>query len=124
MSDGLFDRMGGAEGVAAIVNDMYDRVLADEELAPFFKDVAVDRLRRMQFEFIASAFGGPVHYSGAEIQAIHSGRGITAHHFTKFIGYLAQAMEARGATQADVDEMLGLVAMARDRIVGGGSSGG
>jgi hemoglobin len=118
VGDSLFDRLGGAESVLAIVQDMYDRVLKDPELGHFFANSDLTRLRNMQFEFLASALGGPVSYSGAELQGIHAGRGITTTHFARFVGHLADAMEERGASKADIDEMLGQMAMYRDRIVG------
>ena len=74
--ESLFERMGGAEGIAELVRDMYDRVQQDPELAPFFKNVAMDRLVRMQYQFMASALDGPVDYTGAELTEIHKGRGI------------------------------------------------
>ena len=114
----LFERLGGASGIADIVHDMYERVLADSELAPFFANVAMDRLKRMQYQFIASALDGPVDYTGAELNAIHRGRGITAHHFAKFCGHFADAMEARGADPKDVDNALGRLATYKDKITG------
>ena len=39
-SESLFDRLGGATGVAEIVNEMYERVLADPELAPLRERIA------------------------------------------------------------------------------------
>ncbi len=51
MGDSLFDRLGGAESVLAIVQDMYDRVLKDPELGHFFANTDISRLRTMQFEF-------------------------------------------------------------------------
>ena len=119
MADELFDRLGGAEAVKQIVDGMYQRVLSDPELSPFFEGVELDRLRKMQYEFIASALGGPVTYGGTELQAVHRGRGITQKHFAKFVGHMATAMEQQGASKHDVDEMLGRLAMYRDRIVGG-----
>jgi hemoglobin len=116
--ENLFERLGGAEVIFAIVGRMYDLVLADEELSPFFANVELERLRKMQYEFIASALGGPVSYSGAELQAVHSGRNITPRHFSRFVGHLATAMEEKGAGPQEIDEMLGQMAMFRDRIVG------
>ena len=116
--DQVFERIGGADAVAQIVKDMYDRVLVDDELADFFKNVDMTHLRRMQLEFIVSALGGPVTYSGAELQAIHAGRGITAHHFSKFVGHLADAMEAHQVSKDDIDKTLGRLATYRDRIIG------
>lgn len=117
-SDRLFERLGGAEGVQVIINDMYDRVLADETLAPFFAKVPMERLRRMQYQFIASAFDGPVEYTGAELNAIHRGRGITARHFAKFCGHFADAAEAHGASKEEVDQCLGRLATYKDKVTG------
>ncbi len=117
-TDSLFNRLGGATGVAEIVEEMYRRVLDDPELAAFFEKVSLDRLHRMQFQFIAAALDGPVEYTGAELNAIHRGRGITAHHFAKFCGHFADAVEASGATPRDVDNALGRLATYKDKITG------
>jgi hemoglobin len=117
-ADSLFDRLGGATGVAEIVQEMYRRVLDDPELAPFFEKVPMDRLHRMQFQFIAAALDGPVEYTGSELTAIHRGRGITAHHFANFCGHFADAVEAVGATPRDVDDALGRLATYKDKITG------
>ncbi len=101
-----------------IVGAMYARVQADPELKPFFAHATWERLQRMQFEFMAAALGGPVTYSGAEIQAIHAGRGITPQHFSKFVGHLADEMQDRGVSRSDIDAVLAQLAMYRDRITG------
>jgi hemoglobin len=116
--ENLFERLGGAVGVAAIVRDMYDRVLEDPELAPFFAATSMERLHRMQYQFIASALDGPVEYSGAELTAVHRGRGITAQHFAKFCGHFADAIEAHGASPRDVDQALGRLATYKDKVTG------
>ncbi len=124
MQESLFDRLGGAEHVFEIVSAMYKRVQADEELSPFFARATWERLQRMQFEFMAAALGGPVTYSGAEIQAIHAGRGIKQQHFSKFVGHLADEMEDRGVPRDDIDAVLAQLAMYRDRITGGANVDG
>ena len=117
-SNALFDRLGGTSAVAQIVQDMYRRVLSDEELAPFFEGVSMERLRKMQYHFLASAFDGPAEYSGAELTKIHAGRGIKQKHFAKFCGHFADALEARNVDPRDVDDALGRLALFRDKITG------
>ena len=97
---------------------MYRRVLADDELSPFFEGVSIDRLSRMQFQFLASALDGPANYSGADLAEIHRNRGIRAYHFAKFCNHFASAMEAHGADPRDVDNALGRLAMYKDKITG------
>lgn len=120
----LFEQLGGIDGIAELVEHFYQRILKDDELAPYFVNVDMKRLHNMQFEFMVSALGGPVHYSGAELRAVHEGRGITNHHFAKFVGHLADTMECRGISHQTVDAMLGRMATFRDKIVGGPTSDG
>lgn len=117
-SEILFQRLGGAQAVADMVDEMYRRILDDPELAPFFEQASMDRVRRMQYQFIASALDGPVQYTGAELTEIHRGRGITAQHFAKFCSHFADAMESHGATPRDIDDALGRLATYKDKITG------
>lgn len=116
--DKLFQRLGGAAKLAEIVREMYDRVLQDPELAPFFANTSMERLHHMQYQFLASAFDGPVEYAGAELTAIHRGRGISSQHFAKFCGHFVDAMEAHGVDAHDVDIALSRLSMFKDKITG------
>ncbi len=39
----LFERIGGKQMIAEVVDDFYDRVFADPELKPFFKNTSIDK---------------------------------------------------------------------------------
>ncbi|MCL4159562.1 UNVERIFIED_CONTAM: hypothetical protein GTU68_019244 [Idotea baltica] len=97
---------------------MYERVLADPDLADFFEGIGVERLRHMQFQFLASAFGGPVNYAGAELTQIHAKHAISGKHFAKFCGHFADALEANDIAPRDVDDALGRLAMYKDKVTG------
>ncbi|TWT51250.1 hypothetical protein Pla22_40270 [Rubripirellula amarantea] len=116
--DSLFDRLGGAESLTIMVKEMYESVLRDEELAPFFANTPMERLHHMQFQFLASALDGPAGYTGAELTSVHAGRGITGQHFAKFCGHFAETLERHGASPQDVDEVLGRLALYKDKITG------
>ena len=117
-STDLFQRLGGSEKILSVVRDMYSRVFADPELAHFFAKVDKERLPQMQFQFLASAFGGPVYYSGSELTAIHKQHKINAKQFAKFCGHFADALEDSGASKRDVDDALARLAIYRDKITG------
>ncbi len=89
----LFEQLGGVAGITRLVARFYDRVLADPDLSPFFEHVAIDKLRRMQYEFFSAALGAPTRYSGRSIMQAHAGRRITPPHFQAFVGHLAVALE-------------------------------
>ena len=114
----LFERLGGSDSLLEIVEEMYRRVLDDAELAPFFQHVSMDRLHRMQFQFLASAFDGPINYSGAELSAIHRKHRITASHFARFCGHFADVLESRAVSPRDIDDALGRLATFKDKVTG------
>jgi hemoglobin len=114
----LFQTLGGADGISALIQDLYDRVWRDPELVGFFQAVDRTRLQAMQTEFFAAMSGGDVHYSGAELAQIHAGRGITRHHFSRFSDHLLQAMEARGHSASTVQQVLARLATYSDKIIG------
>ncbi|MCO8120380.1 group 1 truncated hemoglobin [Stieleria sp. TO1_6] len=120
----LFERLGGAAAIANYVQEMYQRVLADPDLASFFADSSMDRVKKMQYHFLASAFDGPADYSGAELTKIHADRGITAKHFAKFCGHFADVLEEHQVAARDIDDALGRLAMFKDKVTGDSNIGG
>ena len=122
-SQNLFDRLGGASEVAEIVQELYKRVLNDPELAGFFADTDMQRLRSMQFQFMAAAFDGPVGYSGTELTRIHANRGITSRHFSAFCQHFIHVLEARDVADRDVDDAVARLAMYKDNITGEANAG-
>lgn len=114
----LYDALGGHAGVAAAVEDMYGRVVADPELAPFFANTDMDRLKRMQTAFISAMVDGPANYSGAELTEIHRGRGIERRHFSLFCGHMLNALTDREVPSQLVDQVLSRLAMFSDKVTG------
>jgi len=120
----LFDRIGGSDGLTRIVDSMYDRVLADPKLQPIFEHANMERVRKMQFEFLAGAFDGPLNYAGVELTAVHRNRGIRAQHFALFCNHFADAARENGVSDRDIDQALGRLATYKDKITGDINVGG
>ncbi|MEM9368819.1 MAG: group 1 truncated hemoglobin [Planctomycetota bacterium] len=118
LDEHLLQHLGGPEKLQTIVDDMYSRVLNDPELRGFFADTEMSRLRKMQHQFLQSAFGGEVAYTGAELTAAHANRGITSHHYASFCGHFADAMQTHGLDPVVIDRALGRLAIFKDRVTG------
>jgi hemoglobin len=74
----IYEAIGGREALVTVVDDFYERVLADADLAVFFRGTSLPRLKGMQVEFFTAALGGPDEYRGRSMKDVHRGRGITA----------------------------------------------
>jgi hemoglobin len=115
--DTIYDRIGGHEALAVVVDDFYVRVLADERLAGFFSGTTMPRLKGRQVEFFAAALGGPEPYRGASMRDVHRGRGIQQSDFDLVAGYLTESLHAAGVDAATVDQIIGAIAPLADDIV-------
>ena len=68
----LYDDIGGAPMVRAALDAFYPRVLADATLSPFFLGVDIERLKKSQETFFATALGGPNRYDGRSLSDAHA----------------------------------------------------
>ena len=114
----LYEKLGGESGIESLVIAFYVRVIADPELAPFFKHTPIEKLHLMQKEFFSMALGGPVHYSGAPLAHVHHGRGITSKHFSRFVNHLLATLEDLGVEEAEAREVIARINGYANEITG------
>lgn len=114
----LFARIGGEKTIAQLIDDFYDRVLADPELKPFFNNTSMDKLGRMQREFFSAALDGPITYTGKPLSHVHHGRGITKPHFALYVNHLIDTLRDHGITDQDAQDIIGRINTYADEITG------
>lgn len=112
----LFERIGGEEAIAEMVDDFYGRVMGDSELAPFFENVPMDRLQRMQREFFGAATDGPIVYSGKPLGHVHQHLAIGKKHFQRFTEHLISTLQGRGLPEEEVLDLISRVNLYADEI--------
>lgn len=115
----IYEQIGGQEALISVVDDFYVRVLADEELAPYFTGSNMSRLKGRQVEFFAAALGGPDHYDGLSMKEAHRGRGIDQKAFDRVAQLLAESLADAGVPSQTVDEIIGAIAPLASDIVAG-----
>ena len=113
----LYDRLGGTDGVERLLVTFYGLVLADPLLAPFFRDVPMDKLLRMQEELFSASLGGPHTYSGRPLREVHAGRGIGQPHFHRFRQHLLTTLQHAGVDAEDMREVVRRVSALRKDVL-------
>lgn len=119
----IYESIGGDEALAAVVDDLYERILADDALRSFFVGVRLDRLKGRQVEFFAQALGGPAVYQGGAMKDVHLGLGIERAHFERVVEHLAASLAAAGVPEAVIAEIAAVLAPLADDIVSARSTG-
>lgn len=125
----LYERIGGDGPLLAAVDGFYKRVLADERVAEFFKELSIEAQVKKQLAFMAHAMGGPEVYRGRDLGDAHRElvrtRGLTDEHFDVIVGHLRGTLEDLELEGAVVDEVVALIETTRPKVLdreGGGDT--
>ncbi|MEV3856552.1 group 1 truncated hemoglobin [Streptomyces sp. NPDC050095] len=102
----LYESVGGAPAVSAVVDLFYDKVLADDLLAPHFGDTDLRALKAHQRAFIAAALNGPEAYKGRPLDEAHAQLALTEGDFHRVVTHLASSLAEAGVA----DDMIAAIA--------------
>ena len=107
--ESLYERLGGAAAISAVVEGMYVKIFSDPELSEFFRKTDKDRQKAMQRAFLTMATGGPSEYTGKGMAAAHKGRGILDKDFDLVCGHVVSTMKELGVSDTLINETAGLL---------------
>lgn len=117
----LYERIGGDGPLLAAVDGFYKRVIADDRVNEFFKDLSIEAQVSKQLAFMSHAMGGPGVYRGRDLGDAHRElvreRGLTDEHFDVVVGHLRGALEDLGLEGTVVDEVVGLIEATRPKVL-------
>ncbi|TYL39779.1 group 1 truncated hemoglobin [Natronococcus pandeyae] len=117
MSDTLYDRLGGQDAIAAVVDRFYERMLEDDRVAHFFEDIDMQRQVAHQTQFLSAVTGGPVDYTGENMEAAHTHLDISRAEFAVVATHLEETLEEFEVDAHDREAVLSEVASYEDAIV-------
>jgi hemoglobin len=88
----VYEAVGGRVALAAAVDGLYGRLLADPELAGFFPGSVSDRHRQYVVRILGQALGGPERYHGPDLVRTHEDLGISDANFGAVAAHLATVL--------------------------------
>ena len=118
----MYDQLGGFSAVRKLVSDFYDRVLDEEDLAPFFNDTDMANLIDHQTKFWATLLGGPASYTEEQLHTIHASMGIRDHHFDLIIDLVSETLEDHDVDAQDIGRLAEKLNGYRSSLVGASDS--
>ena len=114
----LYQRLGGTEGIAAVVDDFVDNVRADPLINKRFEGVDLNHTKAMLTDLICQASGGPCKYTGRPIKDIHRGMDISDAEFDDMMSDMTKTLDKYQLPQRERNDVMALLTSLRGDVVG------
>ena len=113
----VFEQIGGKPAISAAVDGLYERLLADPVLAPYFTGTDMERLKRHMRAFMAVALGGADLYAGRDMRSAHAGLDVTHDAFDRVVAHLVDTLASLGVPVELIEAIGAKLAPLRAQIV-------
>lgn len=116
----LYERLGGYNAIAAVVDDALPRVVNDPKLARYFVGLSTNskqRVRELLVDLICTATSGPCVYIGRDMKTSHAGLGINESEFQAFATDVIASLDKFKVPKKEKDELVSIVASLKREIV-------
>lgn len=113
----LYERLGGAEGITKIANDVVDGHVNNPCIAPRFAEVDIPSLKKAAAAFFITGTGGASVYEGKDMLATHKGMNIDHAEFMAVLDDALAALDKNGIGQREQEEVLFVLYSMRGDIV-------
>ena len=116
----LYQRVGGYDALAAVVDDFIGRLLGDKRFEKFFVGHSTDskkQIRQHILDQFCAATGGPCVYRGRDMKTTHAGLGITEADWDAAAKHLVGSLDKFKVPDKEKGELLAFVTSLKKDIV-------
>jgi truncated hemoglobin YjbI len=114
----LYERLGGEAGIRKIASDILDKNKNNPKIGHHFKEVNMQRLKQLVFEFFSMGTGGPHQYTGRDMITAHKGLNISENDFEIGNTDTIETMEALGIGSTEIKEVIDILNSLKGDVVG------
>jgi hemoglobin len=116
----LYERIGGYNALAAVVDDFIGRLVADKRFEKFFVGHSIDskkRIRQHILDQFCAATGGPCVYMGRDMRTTHAGLNISEADWNAAAKHLTASLNKFKVPEREKGEVLAFVTTLKKDIV-------
>jgi hemoglobin len=118
VSASLYDRLGGAAGISAIVDDVVANHLANPAVQNRFMAVKdVEHLKKMAREFFCAGSGGPEAYTGRDMRTTHRGMNISEQEYLAVMDDIMAALDKHRIDDVTKKDVLAILYSLKGDII-------
>jgi len=113
----LYERVGGREAIAAVVDDAIVNLAADERINRRFGNASIPRLRRNLVDLLCVRTGGPCTYGGASMADAHEGMQIRPGEFDALVEDIARSLDKFQVPAREQGEVLAILRQMKSAVI-------
>jgi hemoglobin len=118
MSASLYDRLGGAAGISALVDDLVAAHLANPAVQARFQNVNdLEHLKKMAREFFCAGSGGPESYTGKDMRTAHRGMNISEQEYLAVMDDIMGALDLHKIDEVTKKDVLAIIYSLKSEII-------
>ncbi len=117
MSETLYERLGGTEGIQRIADDLVDNHVANPKINKRFTETDLDKLKKSAAEFFISGTGGPNVYEGKDMVSAHKNMNIGNDEFMALLDDAMAALEKNDVGQREREEVIYILLSLKGEVV-------
>jgi hemoglobin len=118
MSASLYDRLGGAAGITALVDDVIAAHLANPIVQTRFQNIKdLEHAKKMAREFFGAGSGGPEPYTGRDMRTTHRGMNISEQEYLAVMDDIMGALDKHRMDEATKKDVLAIIYSLKNEII-------
>ena len=118
MTTTLYQRLGGANGIARLVDDVIAAHLDNPIVKTRFENIKdMEHAKRMAREFFCAGSGGPETYTGRDMLATHKGMNISEQEFLAVTDDIVGAMNKNGIEEDAKKDVIAILYSLKGEII-------
>ncbi len=120
MTTTLYQRLGGEEGIARLVDDIIAAHLANPLVKTRFEKITdMAHIKKLSREFLTTGSGGPQTYTGQGMLAVHKGMNISEQEFLVVVDDIFVALDKNRIDEDSKKDVLAILYSLKDQIIRG-----
>ncbi len=116
----LYERLGGYDAIAAVVDALMVRIKDDDKLRRFYDHRGADGIAREQqllVDFLCASTGGPMVYTGRDLKASHVGMRLDEEDWKRAMVQLATTLDVFEVPEQEKGEVMSFHENLKSEIV-------
>lgn len=116
-ADSLYQQVGGAKAVGAVIDLFYKKIMADDRVNHHFDDTHMPTQIAKQKAFVSAALGSPVPWTGRSMRKAHKHLKLTEKDFGIIASHLQNSLQELKVKKEHIAQIMAVVGSVKGEVL-------